>query len=80
MSEYQLNPNVVLRGGFGIIYFNTLESPLGQGFSSTTGYVATLDNTHPANSLTNPFPTGINLPDWEFAWIGDTNGSRHNFP
>ena len=30
-AEYQLNPNVVMRGGFGIIYFNTLESPLGQG-------------------------------------------------
>jgi hypothetical protein len=60
--EYQLNPNVVLRGGFGVIYFNTLESPLGQGYSSSTGYVATLDNTHPANILSNPFPTGINLP------------------
>jgi trimeric autotransporter adhesin len=44
---YQLNPNVVLSGGFGIICYNTLESPLGQGFSSTTGCVATLDNTHP---------------------------------
>jgi hypothetical protein len=61
-AEYQLNSNVVLRGGFGIIYFNTLESPLGQGYSSTTGYVATLDNTHPSTSLTNPFPNGINLP------------------
>jgi Carboxypeptidase regulatory-like domain/TonB dependent receptor len=60
--EYQLNPNVVLRGGFGVIYFNTLESPLGQGYSSSTGYVATLDSTHPANILSNPFPTGINLP------------------
>jgi Carboxypeptidase regulatory-like domain/TonB dependent receptor len=60
--EYQLNPNVVLRGGFGVIYFNTLESPLGQGYSSSTSYVATLDSTHPANILSNPFPTGINLP------------------
>ena len=61
-AEYQLNRNMVLRGGFGIIYFNTLENPLGQGFSSSTGYVATLDNTHPANSLSQPFPSGVNLP------------------
>jgi hypothetical protein len=61
-AEYQLNPSVVLRGGFGIIYFNTLESPLGQGFSSSTNYVGTVDNTHPANVLSNPFPNGINLP------------------
>jgi hypothetical protein len=38
-AEYELNDDVVIRGGFGIIYFNTLESPLGQGFNSTTGYV-----------------------------------------
>ncbi len=61
-AEYQLNERMVLRGGFGIIYFNTLENPLGQGFSASTGYVATLDSTHPANSLSAPFPTGTNLP------------------
>jgi hypothetical protein len=60
--EYQVTNNMVVRGGFGVIYFNTLESPLGQGFSSTTGYVASLDATHPANSLSNPFPAGANLP------------------
>ncbi len=70
--EYQLNPNVVLRGGFGIIYFNTLESPLGQGFSSSTGYVATLDSTHPANSLTNPFPYRNQPSHWKLARIGNT--------
>ena len=78
--EYQLNPNVVLRGGFGIIYFNTLESPLGQGFSSSTGYVATLDNSHPANSLTNPFPTGINLPTGSSLGLATQNGQAITFP
>ena len=75
-----MNPNVVLRGGFGIIYFNTLESPLGQGFSSSTGYVATLDNTHPANSLTNPFPTGINLPTGSSLGLATQNGQSITFP
>jgi hypothetical protein len=79
-AEYQLNPNVVLRGGFGIIYFNTLESPLGQGFSSTTGYVATTDNTHPANILSNPFPTGINLPTGSSLGLATQVGQSITFP
>ncbi len=78
--EYQLNPNVVLRGGFGIIYFNTLESPLGQGFSSSTGYVATLDNSHPANSLTNPFASGVNLPTGSSLGLATQNGQAITFP
>jgi hypothetical protein len=59
---YQTGLRTVVRGGFGIIYFNTLESPIGQGFSSSTSYVATTDNTRPANNLSNPFPAGVNLP------------------
>ena len=59
---YQLSPSIVLRGGFGIIYFNTLETPIAQGFSAATGYVGTLDNTHPATSISNPFPNGITQP------------------
>lgn len=59
---YTLDPNVVLRGGFGIVYLNTLERPLGQGFSTSTNYVATIDNTHPANNFSNPFPSGVTLP------------------
>ena len=62
-AAFQLSPNTVLRGGFGIIYFNTLESPLGQGFSASTNYVATLDNSHPANSFTTPFPVRSGFAD-----------------
>jgi hypothetical protein len=78
--EYQLNPNAVLRGGFGIIYFNTLESPLGQGYSSSTGYVATLDNTHPANILSNPFPTGINLSTGSSLGLATQIGQSITYP
>jgi hypothetical protein len=60
--EFQLSPSTVLRGGFGVIYFNTLETPLGQGYNSTTAYVSTLDSSHPANVFSNPFPSGINQP------------------
>lgn len=79
-AEYQLNPRVVLRGGFGIIYFNTLESPLGQGFSSTTSYVATTDSTHPANNLSAPFPSGINLPTGSTLGLLTQVGQSVTFP
>jgi hypothetical protein len=54
----------VIRGGFGMF-----EDPIGinggnalnqQGFSQTTQYVATSNNyLTPANTLSNPFPSGI---------------------
>ncbi len=64
---YQLYPNVVFRAGFGTIYFNTFEAPLGQGYSATTAYTATIDGSVPVNSLSNPFPT-INMP------VGNSQG------
>jgi len=67
-GAYQLMPRIVLRGGFGLVYLNTLESPLGTGFSASTSYVATTDNIHPANYFSNPFPSGIVLPS------GNTQG------
>ena len=79
-AEYQLNPNVVLRGGFGIIYFNTLESPLGQGFSSSTGYVATAGQ-YSSCKLSDESISDRNKPsDRKFAWIGDAEWSSHHFP
>lgn len=59
---YQMSPSTVLRGGFGIIYLNTLETPYAYGFSATTNYVASTDGTHPANTMSNPFPSGVNAP------------------
>jgi hypothetical protein len=61
-AAYQLSPRAVLRAGFGVIYFDTLETPLAQGFSASTGYVATVDGTHPVNSISSPFPTGVIAP------------------
>ncbi|MEO8738055.1 MAG: TonB-dependent receptor [Edaphobacter sp.] len=59
---YQAAPNTVLRGGFGLVYLNTLETPINYGYSATTSYVATIDNNHPANTFTNPFPAGVVQP------------------
>ncbi len=60
-AAYQLTPTTVLRAGFGIIYFNTLETPIGTGFSQTTSYTNTT-NSAPLNSIANPFPNGVVLP------------------
>jgi Carboxypeptidase regulatory-like domain/TonB dependent receptor-like, beta-barrel len=77
---YQFTPNVVLRGGIGLVYFNTLESPLGQGFSNSTSYVSTTDNTHPANILSNPWPTGIQAPTGSSLGLATQLGQNVTFP
>lgn len=61
-AAYQLNERTVVRAGYGIIYFNTLETPFAQGYSASTSYSASSDGTHPLNSISAPFPTGVNQP------------------
>ena len=59
---YQAAAKTVFRAGFGVIYFNTLETPIGTGFSQTTSYTnytGTNSNIAPLNSLANPFPSGV---------------------
>jgi hypothetical protein len=63
---YQVQPKTVLRAGFGLIYFNTLENPPlpnqgATGFSSSTSYNNVSGST-PINPLSNPFPAGVALP------------------
>jgi outer membrane receptor protein involved in Fe transport len=63
---WQLSPQTVLRGGYGI-YFGSLGvtsfSPVQTGFTQTTPIQASLDNgqTYIA-TLTNPFPAGLIAP------------------
>jgi hypothetical protein len=60
-AAYQAFPTTVVRAGFGIIYFNTLETPIGTGFSQSTSYnnyTGTSSNVAPINSIANPFPSG----------------------
>ena len=61
-AAYQVFPTTVVRAGFGIIYFNTLETPIGTGFSQTTSYnnyTGTNTNAAPLNAISNPFPSGV---------------------
>jgi hypothetical protein len=79
---YQWFPKTVVRGGYGIIYFNTLESPIGTGFSQTTSYnnfTGTNSNTAPLNPLTAPFPGGVLLATGSAGGLGTAIGSGISF-
>jgi len=79
---YQAFPKTVFRAGYGIIYFNTLESPIGTGFSQSTSfnnYTGTSSNTAPLTSLANPFPTGVLLPTGSSLGLATSLGSSISF-
>ncbi len=71
-AAYQLTPKTILRAGIGIFYAPTVFGPADSepGFTQTTTYVASTNgNSTPANSLSNPFPSGIIQPS------GNTQGA-----
>ncbi|MCU1329651.1 MAG: Cna B-type protein, partial [Bryobacterales bacterium] len=62
---YQWNSKVVVRGGYGIFWVREkgVLNPASTGYGSTTPMVTSLDNgLHPANTIDNPWPSGIVLP------------------
>jgi hypothetical protein len=62
-AAYSLNDKTVIRGGYGLFFLNPTFSGNLNGFSQSTPYVASVDaNRTPANSLNNPFPSGILQP------------------
>ena len=65
-AAYQLTDKTVLRGGYGILYAPTRYDPiaaLAPGYTQYTSYVASNDgNQTPANTLDNPFPSGLLKP------------------
>src|SRR5207248_4250887 len=75
---YQPWEKTVFRAGFGVIYFNTTESPIGTGFSQSTSYNNFTANT-PLNPLSNPFPNGVLLPTGSSLGLGTAIGSNISF-
>ncbi len=63
---YQVNEKTVVRAGYGIFFAPqfALGAPIATvGFNQATSYIASTNNNFtPANSLTNPYPTGILQP------------------
>lgn len=64
--SYTLDQNTVIRASYGIYYGPSMHSSgnlLGtEGFSSSTTYTGSPNGLTPSVYLSNPFPTGLNLP------------------
>ena len=73
---YQLNSKTTIRGGGGIFYAPIRfadDQSLAVGYTATTTYVASNNgNATPANSLSNPFPGGVQQP------VGNSLGGKTN--
>ncbi len=62
---YEVTPGTVVRGGYGLFYIPLVYSnsaALAPGYVATDSYVATNGGGLPANSLSNPFPGGLQGP------------------
>lgn len=79
-AAYQVTPKIVARGGFGLIYYNTMESPLGQGFSQSTAYVASINPVYPTNTISAPYPSGVQLPTGSTLGLSTQLGQSLTFP
>jgi hypothetical protein len=77
-AAWQVLPNTVVRAGFGIIFFNSIESPYSTGFSQVTSY-SNFTSSAPLNSATAPFPTGVDLPTGNTLGLETGLGQSVNF-
>jgi hypothetical protein len=81
-APHVLDSKSVVRGGFGVFVFPiTITQNMNQeGFTQTTPYVATNNNYETwANTLSNPFPTGIEAPQGAAAGLATNNGRAISF-
>jgi hypothetical protein len=77
---YRPFKNTVVRGGFGTNYSVTFQTGGNTGFSSSTGYISSNDaGLTPANTLTNPFPTGIIQPTGSSLGLATQLGQGFSF-
>jgi len=75
---YQVDHNTVIRAGYGLIYFNTFESPISTGYTQTTSYNNFLTSS-PVNALSNPYPSGVVLPTGSAQGLATSLGQNVSF-
>ena len=79
-AAYQITPKIVFRAGVGLIYYNTQNSPLSQGYSNSTSYVPTTNSVFPTNILSSPWPTGVTLPTGNTLGLATQLGQGLTYP
>lgn len=83
---FQGSPNLVFRGAYGLLfipYEERIYTSANPGNAINTNYTATIDGYTPANTITNPFPSGILYPTVTGpAYAAGTNtfGTIYNTP
>jgi len=79
-AAYRLGRNTVLRGGWGMYYLPQSFFGGVAGFAADTPFVSTqgggVNQFIPANSLSNPFPTGITQPTGASLGLGTFAGNN----
>ena len=79
-AAYQLDQHTVLRGGYALIYGQTFNDPgNAPGFTQTTNMVTSIQAGVPANTLDNPFPTGILQPAGSSLGLLTALGQSYSF-
>jgi hypothetical protein len=74
---YELQPGFVLRAGYGIFY---AMAPWGANyygtapFRASTPWLASLDGVTPNDTLSNPFPGGVLIPEGSSGGLTAANG------
>jgi hypothetical protein len=77
-AAWQVLPNTVVRAGYGLIFFNTIETPYSTGYSQATSN-NNWTTSAPVNSETTPFPTGVILPTGNTLGLETGIGQSVNF-
>ena len=79
-AAYELDQHTVLRGGYALIYGQTWYDPgNAPGFTQTTNMVTSIQTGVPANTLDNPFPTGILQPSGASQGLLTALGQNYTF-
>ncbi len=76
--SYGMTPKTVVRGGYSILHLPTSQHLLfagTMGYQQNTPYVATIDGRVPVNTIDNPFPSGVLLPQGSSAGVTVGTGS-----
>jgi hypothetical protein len=79
-AAYQLDNRTVIRGGYALVYGQTWYDPgNAPGFSQQTNMVTSIQAGVPANTLDNPFPTGILVPVGHSLGLSTALGQSFSF-